>query len=145
MAIFSEEIDSFFIETGHSPRLSAKMIPPSVSFFSPGDVLVFRYSPILFNQALVLVVSTKRGRGHFTSGKGNLLVSCYKLNGILPETTAIILSQLYNNRTKSDYSNITRSLDALLGKENFRTYNISKMRHIHKAILNRESLRNATS
>lgn len=101
------------------------LIPKSSGYISPGDVLSFTYEggPRVF----VFVVKVKRGHGVFLSGRGNLLVACFKLTTTAPQISANVLKTLYKNRRAASYANVQRGLEAIFGPNSFRTYNLSKV------------------
>jgi len=130
--------------------------PRSSGSISPGDVVMFKYGDGRMRLALVV----RRGghtAGIYTSGKGNTLMSCFKLSGDATatlETIQIILKELYNSRTRATYDNIVgkrrvslygneianlagklKSLKKLFGGENYRTYNTIKMQHTAKVAI----------
>jgi len=101
------------------------LIPKSSGYISPGDVISFTYEggPRVF----VFVVKVKRGHGIFLSGRGNLLVACFKLTTTAPQISANVLKTLYKNRRAASYANVQRGLEAIFGPNSFRTYNLSKV------------------
>lgn len=101
--------------------------PKSVSHISPGDLFLFNYHGEFGGTHFVLVVQNQRTTtGLFTSTLKNRLLSCFKLSNTSPDVIGIIIENLYKNR-KSSYKNVIAGLSAILGKQNYRTYNLSKI------------------
>tara|TARA_R110000824_G_scaffold56413_3_gene154448 strand:- start:23796 stop:24311 length:516 start_codon:yes stop_codon:yes gene_type:complete len=159
MAKFSKELEGFLNSLG-LPSLVTKsevtqytqIIPVSISYIEPGDIITFTYDHV---PVVAFVVATKRGNGSFTSTKANTLVTSFKLDGSPEVIVKSIVENLYKNsrlssykshwgiRAKSAFSNIlkgeignaltvARSLKAVLGKDRFRTYNLKKMTQIYR-------------
>ena len=96
----------------------------SPSQISPGDLFIFNYPYPTPETHIVLVVQNKRtSSGLFLSTQRNQLLSAFKLSSTSPEISAIILKNLYKNRAVS-YDNVFRGLLRVLGKKNYRTYDI---------------------
>lgn len=76
---------------------------------------------------LVLVVQNERtATGLFTSTRNNKLLSCFKLGDTSVEVVGIIVENLYKNKQAS-YSNVISGLSRVLGKSNYRTYDLNKI------------------
>jgi hypothetical protein len=114
------------------------LIPKSSGYISPGDVLSFTYEggPRVF----VFVVKVKRGHGVFLSGRGNLLVACFKLTTTAPQISANVLKTLYKNRRAASYANVQRGLEAIFGPNSFRTYNLSKVNGLVEILIDKQKL-----
>jgi len=114
------------------------LIPKSSGYISPGDVLSFTYEggPRVF----VFVVKVKRGHGVFLSGRGNLLVACFKLTTTAPQISANVLKTLYKNRRAASYANVQRGLEVFFGPNSFRTYNLIKVGELVEVLVDVKKL-----
>lgn len=101
----------------------------SVTQISPGDLFIFKYHGKFGSGEthLVLVVQNERtATGLFTSTRNNRLLSCFKLGDSSVEVAGIIVENLYKNKQAS-YSNVISGLSRVLGKSNYRTYDLNKI------------------
>ena len=139
---FSKQTKEFIENTGDdaaAPKFLAP-IPPSANRMIPGDIIVFRYysgvGPGSRGQRVILVIKTKAGDGVYISGKGNTLVTCFKLDGDSDAVISIIMDNLYKKRRRASYyGKIKESLISLLGIDSFRTYNLNNMKQLYKVYL----------
>ena len=119
-------------------------IPRSYSYINAGDVLSFDYRYIDKSGAgkgdyvTVLVVSTERGDGIFTSTKNNKLLSCFILDTTSESVLSMVLSNLHDK--KISYKNVKASLSSIFGSWNFRTYDLSKIRGLQKIKIDKDIL-----
>lgn len=124
-------------------------IPRSYSYINAGDVLSFDYRYVDKTGAgkgdyvTVLVVSTNRGNGVFTSTKNNKLLSCFVLDTVSESVLSISLAKLANQNIS--YNNLKNSLSSIFGIWNFRTYDLSKIRGLQKININKDILDNNVS
>ena len=137
MPTFSKETINFLVTAGGTlDDVIGKYIqpmPPSADRITPGDILIFDYTN--GQQRVVLVVKSKRGDGVYP-GKDDKLVSCFKLEANTAVVIDAILETLYKKRRLSSYiGKIKDSLTALLGRGNYRTYKLGKMKQIYKVFL----------
>lgn len=128
----SENLKNFTKALGKS--VEPARIPVSPGAISPGDVLYFKYG---LDEVVVLVAGNKRSKiGIFPSSQNNRLLSCFKLSHKSGETINLILNALYKKRKKASYQVVNSSIQAglkmLLGKDSYRTYKLTKMKHLQK-------------
>lgn len=131
----------FIRDSGFEIDVRVKKLAHSQSSLRPGDLISFRYPKEDINPRVALIVSCERGPyGSYISTKGNILISCFKLN-YTGAVTNEILRNLYKNRSKASYYSIKKSLTTLLGTSSYRTYILNEMTEIHAIEFNRNSLR----
>lgn len=95
----------------------------------PGDIVEFRYQGSLRNG---LVVSSRRtSDGMFLSSLNNTLVNIVLIPGLSDAMFSLMVNNLYNNESACTYQS-PKILGAFLGKKNFRTFNVSKIRGLVK-------------
>ena len=158
MAEFSKKTLEFLDAVGGDHRKFLAPIPTSPDRMIPGNLLIFRYTPLegeyfrdslgrfSTNQRVILVVKCKRGDGVFP-GKSGKLVSCFKLHSVDgPNNSEVvvqtILENLYNKRRRASYyGRITPSLIKLLGKHVFHTYRVNGMNDLWKFSLGPQKVR----
>lgn len=116
---------NFLRDINHDNPDNISIIPKSMGFISPGDVLSFSYPGS--GRVFVFVVKVKRGHGVFMSGRGNLLLACFKLTSASPQISSRVLKTLYKNRRSASYANVQRGLLAIFGSNSFRTYNLGNI------------------
>lgn len=113
-----------------TPTATTTYIRPrakSITQISPGDLFIFNYHGEFKGSHLVLVVQNARTTsGLFTSTRNNRLLSCFKLSNTSAEVAGIIVDNLYKNKQAS-YSNVIAGLSRVLGKSNYRTYDLNKI------------------
>lgn len=112
-------------------KAKVKSLAQSASSVRPGDLLAFKYPKEDNHSRISLIVSCDRGLlGYFISTRGNMLISCFKIEQIGSVTNEII-KNLYKNRSKASYHSIKRSLTTLLGTSAYRTYILNHMSELH--------------
>ena len=138
---FSKEVLNFLKEIGGPVKKRLTPITNNPSSMGAGDLLLFNYKlrgevgKASGTERLFLVLTIRRSPdwGIFVSTKANILVFGINLNS---NSTAvgIVLENLYSKRRRpSYYGKIRGALEALLGKNSFRTYNIQGMGNkLHK-------------
>lgn len=95
----------------------------------PGDLIQFRYSG---SSKYGLVVSSKRtSDGMFLSTRNNTLLNVVVLPGLSESMFSLVVNNLYENESACNYYS-PKIIGAFLGKQNFRTFNVSKIRGIIK-------------
>lgn len=95
----------------------------------PGDLVEFKYQGSLRNG---LVVSSRRtSDGMFLSNLNNTLVNIVLIPGLSDAMFSLMVNNLYNNESACTYQS-PKILGAFLGKQNFRTFNVSKIRGLVK-------------
>lgn len=129
--------------------------PRGGSGLQPGDVCIFNYNR---EPQTVIVVATDRTKtGKYVSNRGNLLLTCIKLdlNEQNEYSSLLVFKNLYNKGSKATYRETTkhssktskflskffskfkekvrnRTIMSLFGKSNFRTYIIRNMSNIRE-------------
>ena len=95
----------------------------------PGDLIQITYEGSL---RYGLVVSSKRTAGGiFLSTRNNTLLNVVLLPGLSEAMFSLMINNLYNNEVACNYRS-PAIIGAFLGKQNFRTFNIAKVRDILK-------------
>ena len=135
---FRYESDNFLKKINHEDTKHYSLIAKISGYISPGDVITFGYSGELVN---TLVVSTDRGNGMFLSTQNNMLVSCFKLDNISESVLNIILRSIYKDKGIANYYIIQKSLKAILGQSNFRTYKLKSMSGLHRIEIDKSKLK----
>ena len=93
----------------------------------PGDLIQISYEG---GNRQGLVVSSKRtSSGLFLSSKLNPLLNVVLVESISGGMFSLMVNNLYKNRDACNYLS-PNIIGAFLGKENFRTFNISKIRDL---------------
>lgn len=136
---FSKEALDFISNIGDDQRKILTPVTNNASNFSPGDILIFTYKmpgavgKISGEERVFMVLKGRRGPGVFKSTRGNTLVMGVKLD-TNRASIEVIVENLYSKRRKASYyGKIMKSLESLIGKESFRTYNIQGMgNNLHK-------------
>ena len=95
----------------------------------PGDVVQFSYSGS-FRYGLI-VASKRTSDGMFLSSRNNTLINVVTASALSSAMFSLMINNLYNKENKCTYQSPS-ILKALLGRQNFRTFNVSKMRDIIK-------------
>ena len=91
----------------------------------PGDLVEFNYQGTLRNG---LVVSSRRtSDGMFLSSVNNTLVNIVLIPGLSDAMFSLMVNNLYKNESACTYQS-PKILGVFLGKQNFRTFNVSKIR-----------------
>ena len=150
MVKISKKTQDFLISIGEETTVTLKKMPSGGrSTVIPGRILIFRYfvsatqkRPGTRGQRVILVVRTKSGDGLYVSPRGNLLVSCFRLEGKSDVIVSTIVENLYKKRRRSSYyGKIKESLKSLLGVDSFRTYKLSQMKDVYSLALGFELAR----
>jgi hypothetical protein len=136
---FSKEALEFVSNIGDDQRKILTPVTNNASNFSPGDILLFTYKMpgavgrTSGEERVFMVLKGRRGPGIFKSTRGNTLVMGVKLD-TNRASIEVIVENLYKKRRKASYyGKIMKSLESLIGKESFRTYNIQGMgNNLHK-------------
>lgn len=139
---YYENGGNFLKDINHAEKEHIGVIPRSAGFISPGDVLSFTYPGS--GRVFVFVVRVKRGHGVFLSGKGNMLIACFKLTSVSSQISANVLKTLYKNRRFADYENVSRGLLAIFGSDSFRTYNLALTGDLNEISIEKEKLPDET-
>lgn len=134
---FNYESDIFLKKIDHDDEKYLSLIPKSTGYISPGDVLRFVYTGQIVN---VLVVQVDRGPGIFLSTQDNKLLACFKLDDSSESVLKIIIRSIYKDRGLASYKIIQKSLKAILGPANFRTYNFNKIGNLTKISIEKQKL-----
>jgi hypothetical protein len=143
---FFGKLVNFLRRINHDDPKHFGPIPKSYGFISPGDVLAFDYVYIdrsgvsKGDYVTVLVVSTDRGHGIFTSTKNNKLLSCFILDTVSDSVLPMVLTNIKDTRKEISYYSLKKSLSSLFGIWNFRTYDLSKIRGLQKINLEKTIL-----
>jgi hypothetical protein len=83
-----------------------------------------------------LVVSSRRtSDGMFLSSRNNTLLNFVIVEGLSEAMFSLMVNNLYNNETACNYYS-PAIIGAFLGKQNFRTLNVAKIRNILKVSIN---------
>lgn len=95
----------------------------------PGDLIQFSYSGSIRQG---LIVSSKRtSDGMFLSTRNNTLLNVVVTSSLSEAMFSLMVNNLYRNETACNYHS-SRIIGAFLGNNNFRTFNVSKLRDILK-------------
>lgn len=107
----------------------------------PGDLVMFDYiNNFEVTSRFGIVVRSKRTgvqRGYFLSTRFNTLLNIFLLDSITLDSFEIMINNLYRNRIRCTYKNSPRILGSFLGQDNFRTFNVSKIRNIYSFLINK--------
>lgn len=99
----------------------------------PGDLIQLSYSG---STKYGLVVSSRRtSDGMFLSSRNNTLLNFVIVEGLSEAMFSLMVNNLYNNETACNYYS-PAIIGAFLGKQNFRTLNVAKIRNILKVSIN---------
>jgi hypothetical protein len=136
---FSKEAVDFLSNIGPDMRKIITPITNNPSSMAPGDILLFTYKMpgavgvTSGEERVFMVLRGRRGPGIFKSTRGNTLVMGVKLD-TNRASIQVIIENLYSKRRKASYyGKIMKALEALIGKDSFRTYNIQGMgNNLHK-------------
>lgn len=95
----------------------------------PGDLIEFKYQGSLRNG---LVVASKRTTdGMFLSNLNNTLLNVVLVSELSEVMFSLMVNNLYKNRTACNYYS-PKIIGAFLGRQNFRTLNVAKIRGLVK-------------
>jgi hypothetical protein len=93
----------------------------------PGDLISFSYQG---DSRYGLIVSSKRtSDGMFLSTRNNTLINVVMITGLSDGMFSLMINNLYENEIACNYHS-PRIIGAFLGKQNFRTLNVSKIRRL---------------
>jgi hypothetical protein len=99
----------------------------------PGDLIQVTYEG---STRYGLVVSSRRtSDGMFLSTRNNTLINLVIVQGLSQAMFSLMVNNLYSNRNACNYYS-PKILGAFLGRRNFRTLNIAKMKDILKVVIN---------
>lgn len=95
----------------------------------PGDLIQLNYGGAT---KYGLIVSSKRTTdGMFLSTRNNTLVNFVMVEGLSQAMFSLMVNNLYNNENACNYYS-PAIIGAFLGRQNFRTLNVAKIRDILK-------------
>lgn len=95
----------------------------------PGDLIEFKYQGSLRNG---LVVASKRTTdGMFLSNLNNTLLNVVLVSELSEVMFSLMVNNLYKNKTACNYHS-PKIIGAFLGRQNFRTLNVAKIRGLVK-------------
>ena len=98
----------------------------------PGDLIQVSYEGSI---RYGLVVSSRRTTGGlFLSSRYNTLLNLVLINGLSLAMFSMMVNNLYNNENACNYYS-PAIIGAFLGKQNFRTLNVAKVRDILKVTI----------
>lgn len=93
----------------------------------PGDLIQFDYNG---SNRFGLVVRSKRtGTGVFLSNRYNKLLNVVQMDSLSEAMFSLMVNNLYKNRSACSYHS-PNILSIFLGKQNFRTFNVSNVKNI---------------
>ena len=113
-------------------EFSPRFVETSYLGLRPGDFIQLTYNKS-FRYGIV-VSSRRTTDGMFLSSRNNTLVNVVLINGLSEAMFSLVVNNLYNNETACNYYS-PRIIGAFLGKQNFRTFNVAKMRDILKVVI----------
>jgi hypothetical protein len=95
----------------------------------PGDLIEFKYQGSLRNG---LVVTSKRtSDGMFLSNLNNTLLNVVLVSELSEVMFSLMVNNLYKNKIACNYYS-PKIIGAFLGRQNFRTLNVAKIRGLVK-------------
>ena len=98
----------------------------------PGDLVHVSYGG---STKYGLIVSSRRTTdGMFLSGRNNTLLNFVIVQGLSEAMFSLMVNNLYNNEVACNYYS-PAIIGAFLGKQNFRTLNVAKIRDILKVTI----------
>ena len=108
------------------------VIETSYLSLKPGNLIQLTYEG---SRRYGLVVSSRRtSDGMFLSSRNNTLVNMVLIRSLSDAMFSLMVNNLYNNETACKYNSPT-IIGAFLGRQNFRTFNVAKMRNIFKVVI----------
>jgi hypothetical protein len=119
----------------HFLEYEDRLIVKETSFIGlrPGDLVMFNYNG---SSRVGLVVKSRRtSSGIFLSTQNNTLLNIFLVESITSGAFELMINNLYRNRLSCTYKNSPKILGAFLGKDNFRTFNVSKIRDLHTILI----------
>jgi hypothetical protein len=111
---------------------SSKFVETSYLGLRPGDLIQLTYDKSL--RYGIVVASRRTTDGMFLSSRNNTLVNVVLVNGLSEAMFSLMVYNLYNNEIACNYYS-PKIIGAFLGKQNFRTFNVAKMRDILKVVI----------
>jgi len=118
-------------------EFSPKFVETSYLGLRPGDLIQLTYDKS-FRYGMV-VSSRRTTDGMFLSSRNNTLVNVVLVNSLSEAMFSLMVNNLYNNENACSYYS-PRIIGAFLGKSNFRTFNVAKMRDILKVVIEENRL-----
>lgn len=100
---------------------------------NPGDIIWFSYDGI--GRAGLVVSSRRTNSGYFLSTRNNVLLNVFLLETLSDSMTELMVNNLYKNENVCDYHS-KNIVGAFLGKDNFRTFNVSRVKNLTSVIIN---------
>ena len=106
-----------------------KVTETSYLGLKPGNLIQLTYEG---SRRYGLVVSSRRtSDGMFLSSRNNTLINVVLVRSLSDAMFSLMINNLYNNEVACNY-NSPAIIGAFLGRQNFRTFNVAKMRDIFK-------------
>jgi|TARA_R100000152_G_C6562147_1_gene32561 hypothetical protein len=119
---FSDKLENLAVEVSETSYLGLR----------PGNIIQITYAGSL---RYGLVVSSKRtSNGIFLSPRNNTLLNIVLIDSLSDAMFSLMVNNLYNNESACNY-NSPAIIGAFLGKQNFRTFNVSKIRNVLKVTI----------
>jgi hypothetical protein len=84
-----------------------------------------------------VVSSSRTSNGRFVSSKKNILLNVVDITGE-SAPTEVIFNFFYKNRLNSTYSEGSKVLSMILGKENFRTFKVTGIDNLTEILVNND-------
>ncbi len=148
MSVFSDDKQNYLNMVsivqglaGDETRFSYETGPAEIRNLNCLDVALFQYRRSVFLVLCVLNERTGQGDPYFTNtNTGNVLLSCFRLDGVSMETLEIIFNSLYRNeinvlRKIGTYRYFKTMFSILLGKRQYRTFNKLQISGLTRFIL----------
>ena len=118
--------------TNDLSNFSYRLSESSYLGLRPGDLIHLTYEGSL---RYGLVVSSRRTTdGMFLSTRNNTLINIVMVQGLSEAMFSLMVNNLYSNQVACNYYS-PAIIGAFLGKKNFRTLNVAKMRDILKVTI----------
>lgn len=124
------------MSTDETIRTQFRQVDKTVSNISPGDMVTFEYTKTTGrgkgSSGSYTVIAVGDGNTAFKHKvTGNTLFSAYKVNGVSPETTALILASIYRGKEERTSEFNREHMEGFLktviggsfGSDNYRTFN----------------------
>lgn len=124
------------MSTDATIRTQFRQVDKTVSNISPGDMVTFDYTKTTGkdkgSRGSYTVIAVGKGNTVFKHPvTGNTLFSAYKVNGVSPETTALILASIYRGKEERTSEFNREHMEGFLksviggsfGSDNYRTFN----------------------
>tara|TARA_R100001443_G_scaffold36998_2_gene50779 strand:+ start:5880 stop:6266 length:387 start_codon:yes stop_codon:yes gene_type:complete len=123
----NREIDPSFEEKLEGLKFSVK--ETSYLGLRPGDLIQVTYDGSL--RYGIVVSSRRTSRGLFLSTQNNTLLNIVLVRGLSEAMFSLMINNLYNNEKACNYYT-PAIIGVFMGKQNFRTFNVTKARDILK-------------